>query len=677
MDICLSLFEQTVFTQRRLYVIILMTSKQDEGLKKEMCKLKKIIKPETMYEFKMVGNPRYSPDGKYLSFTVSQMSEERDGYDCDIWLYGKNGPRRLTSRHDANGMVWTPENTIIFSAMREQKYKQMLKNGENVSCFYEISPEGGEARLAFTLPFRAGGLKPLGGGLYAFTARTDLGTNDNPAYDQFTELPFWSNAYASVVNGKRNVVYIYDRANDKCTRVSPEDWQSSFCEFKDGKVLYIGGPHGDNRTPHTGLYEFDIATGETKELIPWNKYEMRQAMHFGSRILFIGTLGTHEGGEKFWYYDPATGLDGMFLDYEYTKGSGGAATDIYWGGGQGMKLTDKGLYFLTIIDEHSHLRIMDFDGNLTEVPMRTDMIACFDLCGDHIASIQYLGNTPAELFVDMEKVTDFNKELVAEYDLRDPEEVFFTASDGYEIRGWVLPPPGYDPSKKYPALLDVHGGPRGAYTRVLDHERQVFAAAGYIVLYCNPRGSEGRGDEFADIWGKYFTVDYDNLMEFTDECIRRYPAIDVDRLGVTGGSYGGVMTNWIITHTDRFKAAVAQRSIASWIVFEHTSDIGPGFNLTSHLATTRDNAEYLWDISPLKYAANCVTPTMFIHSDCDFCCWYADAVSMFTALKMKGVDSKVVLYHGENHSMSHAGRPHNRVTRFYEITGWLDKYLQK
>ena len=166
-------------------------------------------------------------------------------------------------------------------------------------------------------------------------------------------------------------------------------------------------------------------------------------------------------------------------------------------------------------------------------------------------------------------------------------------------------------------------------------------------------------------------------MEFTDECIKRYPGIDKERLGVTGGSYGGYLVNWIIGHTNRFKAAVSQRSISNLISTSLIIDIGDRILRQSCGKNTPWNhEEVLWEMSPLKYAKNVVTPTLFLHSDEDYRCYIGEAFQMFTALKQIGVDSELIVFHGENHSLSRSGRPSNRIVRVEEMLKWMKKYLQ-
>ena len=193
-------------------------------------------------------------------------------------------------------------------------------------------------------------------------------------------------------------------------------------------------------------------------------------------------------------------------------------------------------------------------------------------------------------------------------------------------------------------------------------------------MFCNPRGSDGRGNEFGDINGKYGTVDYDNIMEFTDEMLKKYPEVDPKKVGVTGGSYGGFMTNWIIGHTDRFVCAATQRSIANWTAFEYTTDIGLSFAKGQMRATTDENIEKMWFHSPLKYAKNCTTPTLIIHSDNDFRCWMVEGLSMFTALKKANCETKLCLFKGENHELSRSGKPLHRIRRLKEIQDWLDAH---
>jgi dipeptidyl aminopeptidase/acylaminoacyl peptidase len=205
---------------------------------------------------------------------------------------------------------------------------------------------------------------------------------------------------------------------------------------------------------------------------------------------------------------------------------------------------------------------------------------------------------------------------------------------------------------------------------------QYWCGKGFAVLFCNPTGSDGRGETFADLRGHYGETDYRDIMSFVDTALAQNPWIDAEHVGVTGGSYGGFMTNWIVGHTQRFKAAATQRSITNWLGFNLTSDIGYTFGEDQTGGTPWNNFEGLWRQSPGKYLDQATTPLLVIHSEEDYRCYMADGIQIFYALKQKGVDARMVLFKGENHELSRSGKPKNRVRRLQEITEWMEKYLK-
>jgi len=215
------------------------------------------------------------------------------------------------------------------------------------------------------------------------------------------------------------------------------------------------------------------------------------------------------------------------------------------------------------------------------------------------------------------------------------------------------------------------------------HEFHVLSGKGYVIIYTNPRGSTGYSQDFRDIRGRYGDRDYKDLMETIEYVIENYDFIDSKRLGVAGGSYGGFMTNWIIGHTNRFKAAVTQRSISNWISDYGTTDIGFYFN-EDQIAGGFDRPYWIrkwfnkyWDHSPLKYVGKVKTPLLIIHSLEDYRCWLDQALQIFTALKRRGIPSRLVLFPKENHDLSRKGKPKHRIKRLEEIINWFNKYLKK
>ena len=276
---------------------------------------------------------------------------------------------------------------------------------------------------------------------------------------------------------------------------------------------------------------------------------------------------------------------------------------------------------------------------------------------------------------EVERVSHFNDAVLEGKYVAVPQPLS-VESEGWTIGGWVLLPKDFDPEKKYPAVLDIHGGPKTAYGPVFYHEMQVWANMGYFVFYCNPMGSDGRDNKFMDIRGHYGETDYQNLMDFTDAVLDAYPQIDRTKVCETGGSYGGFMTNWIIGHTDRFVCTASQRSIANWVSFYGVSDIGVDFGMDQCDADPFNSPDKMWEHSPMRYAANVKTPTLFIHSDEDYRCPLAEGLQMYTSLAALGVPTRLCLFHGENHELSRSGKPQHRVRRLTEITNWFEKYAR-
>ncbi len=654
----------------------------------------KQIAPDTLYRFQFVSNPRFSPSGEHLAFVVQQADKENNEYKGDLYLLEQSGPRRLTAMGDAKSLTWTPDNTILFPAARSDADKKKREKGEFFTSYYEIDPTGGEARHAFTLPFQVTLLKHLKGTRYACLASYDrilptlelMGEKErdkkqkelkDPPYHVFEDLPFWSNG-AGVVSGKRSRLFVYDRLDGTTIPVTGMEEEVSCFDYRDGKLLYCAAQHSGVRSLDTGIYLYDLKTMAKETLMTPGALRVTNALFWNDFILVLGSDGARYGRNQsvvFYRLAPATKELSLFADYDRGIGSG-VGTDARLGGGQTIKtLPDKAL-FLTIRDHFCFLRSLDNEGQISDNLTPDICIDSFDSFGDKLAYVAFAGNELAELYVNGEKKTHFNDWLQEEYSVVTPEHHRFTDMDGFEIDGWALKPAGYVQGKTYPAILHIHGGPRSLFGTLYHHEMQVWANAGYFVFYCNPRGSDGKGDAFADVWGHYGTYDYEDLMLFTDHMLQAYPMVDAARVGVTGGSYGGFMTNWIIGHTNRFAAAASQRSIANWISFEHTTDIGFYFNLSQHKTNTRQDAAYLWDISPLKYADRCVTPTLFIHSQEDYRCWLSEGLSMYTALKFQGCETKLCLFHGENHELSRSGKPKNRMSRMQEILSWMDRYCK-
>ncbi len=660
----------------------------------------KKIEISSFLDFKYLSAPGFSPDGKLAAFIVQTASLEDNKYLGDIYILdvATKKIRRLTAAGDAKSYVWTKDNTLLFPAMRDASLKKKTENGDLVSAWYEVDPNGGEATLAFTLPLAGGSLYALDSDRYLVLSsfdnnRPDLDAMDekarkkaveqlkNPAYEILEETPFWSNG-RGFTSGKRSRLYLYTRSTGELKAITEPWFDCGSYSVRGSKLLYKGIEwHGlRDYTNYAGVWLYDLETGENRCVLqPGVARTGSMEFWADDNALIASTDGAICGTSQymdFYTLDLTTGALTKLADYEASIGSNSVGSDARLGSGRGSKLVDDTWYFATTIGDCGYIRSINKDGMISENLTPDGAADSFDISGENMLVCGMYGQKLSELYLNGEQVSDFNTAWLAEHSLSVPEYHSFTASDGYDIHGWMMKPVGYEEGKKYPAILHIHGGPRTVFSNVYHHEMQMWANAGYFVFYCNPRGSDGRGNAFGDINGKYGTVEYQNLMDFTDEMLKQYPAIDPARVGVTGGSYGGFMTNWIIGHTNRFACAASQRSIANWIAFEHTSDIGISFTPTNQATTTRQDVDKLWWHSPLKYADQCTTPTLFIHSDRDYRCWMVEGLSMFTALKMHGCESRLCLFKDETHELSRSGKPQNRIRRMEEILGWMDKYLK-
>jgi dipeptidyl aminopeptidase/acylaminoacyl peptidase len=308
--------------------------------------------------------------------------------------------------------------------------------------------------------------------------------------------------------------------------------------------------------------------------------------------------------------------------------------------------------------------------------------ASFDRKGSRVAYLFGERTFPVDLFSrDLaepkpRRLTRINRRILAPLQLGETEEVWSKVPGGKPLHGWIVKPPGFSARKKYPAILEIHGGPALQYGNLFMHEFQYLAAQGYVVFFCNPRGSQGYGEKHSKaIWGDWGRADYEDVMAWAD-LVEKRPYVDKARMGVTGGSYGGFMTNWIIGHTTRFKAAVTQRSIVNMISKYGSGDYNWLLEYRFGRMPPWESIRRYWDQSPLKYFGNVKTPTLVIHSEEDHRCPIEQGEQVFVALKRLGVDTEMVRFPEEPHGLSRTGRTDRRIARLKHMLRWFDRYLK-
>jgi dipeptidyl aminopeptidase/acylaminoacyl peptidase len=308
--------------------------------------------------------------------------------------------------------------------------------------------------------------------------------------------------------------------------------------------------------------------------------------------------------------------------------------------------------------------------------------------GGDVAYVSTDSTHPAEVWTKEDgtaarQLTHLNERIVTKSNFSEPEEFWFQSSDGKQIQGWMIRPIGLKADRKCPALLSIHGGPYWAYGYGVtqdEHEFQVLAAAGFAVFYTNPRGSLGYGEEFTEeISGRFAERDYADMMESVDYVLKTFPFVDADRLGVFGGSYGGYMTNWAISHSDRFKAALSDRCVSNLYSFAGVFDLA-GFQWLpkheiGHGKEPWDVPEVYLEKSPVHHIKDISTPLLLIHGDSDWSTTLDNAEQMFVGLKRLNKEAKMIIFPGENHYLSYNGKPKHRVERLQHYVKWFDEHL--
>ena len=623
-------------------------------------------------------------------FIRSRCSEADNGYRSDLWALdlATGRTRQLTNTGRVRSFLSLGGGQILYPHSQSGKFL-------SPSTEYRIArPGGGEPRPLFTVPLLAEDIRRVRGDLYVVLAKTSLtAPEDLPEsggnWVVFDELPFAENG-KGYVGGIRHRLYLFDANSGEVVPITGKRFQvrNDFAVSEGGRFIAYMGMEIDNKeTSKLGIFVYDTITGGTRQLLPLDRYKLRNLDFLGEKVLFTGADGSrYVWSQNAWFYtlDPRTGEEETFFRSFQMPVNNSIGSDCRYGGGRLWRITPEGQVYHVITQEGSARIVrIEKDGPEVMITQKTGSVDAIALWEGKLYMIAMRDLRLQEIYEldpatgKERRLTSFNEDFHETHSLAVPLPCDFINAAGDAVQGWVIPPVGYIPGKKYPAILDIHGGPKTAYGDVYYHEMQLWASRGYFVFYCNPRGSDGMGDEFGFLMTRYGTVDYEDIMAFTDIVLERWPDIDPQRLGVTGGSYGGYMTNWIVGHTHRFAAAASQRSISNWITDEGASDWS--YQYSPHRfggVSARLKLDEAWASSPLKYADYAETPMLFIHSDEDFRCPLGEALQFYTNIINRGVEARLCLFKGENHELSRSGSPKNRVKRLQEITDWMDRHLK-
>ena len=655
--------------------------------------MKKIL-IEDIAELKFLSAPTLNPSGTLLAYALTESDRENNCYRTNVHILDTRSgeSRALNDAGKDKTFFWENDETLLICAIYGEEDK--CEAYAPFAVWYRVNVLSGEKEKAFRIPGELVQLKKIGGSLYAATIVRDRNAPD-PAvtpedecreyldYHVVEEAPLWENGLGFVA-GKRTVLYIFDAADGSLKQVSNDTTEVKDFRVSGSRIAFIGRDWQDTLQDRLSeLYLYDAETEKLTVVVPKDSAKVGQVDFVGDKLLYTLSDNKSYGDSQlcdFYCYDILSGESRFLAPHNGLAVNGGVMSDVGYGRGSVWKAVGDEVFFAALSGFERALYSVDLSGRVTRrAALESGSVEFFDAN----ASAAFLGciaqNDAVNLYrlsgETLEKVTDVNAAYFAEHFVSLPEYIPFTNSAGISIDGWIIRPADYDPAKRYPAVFEIHGGPRAAYGSVFVHEMQMLAAKGYFVFFCNPRGSEGRGEEFADIRGKHGTIDYDDLMEFTDCVLARFPEIDAQRVAAAGGSYAGFMCNWIEGHTDRFAAIASQRSVSDFVADFCISDLGFTYDREACGGNPWNDTEKFWFHSPYKYAPLAKTPILFIHALEDYDCTIDQGVMMFQAMKYFGVPSRMCLFEGENHELSRSGKPRHRIRRLKEIAAWIDKYL--
>ena len=647
---------------------------------------------EDFLEYSFLSRLQLSPDGSKAAFVVSRQDKKENNYAADIYLAhcAERSITRLTHTGKEHDFVWDGADTLLFPSRRCEADEP--RRFYHKTVFYRLSLSGGEACRAFEVPYDVKEVRPCGDGVhYAMAVRLDH-TKPDPRthtveecedaedYILLEEMPFATNG-EGYTSGVRMALALYDAKADETRLLTQPQFMLGAFEWAGQQLVYTGHAYTKVKAKTRGMYAYDMATGQTRTLVEDGALAIYHIGVTGGTVLFTASDLKQYGsasGQDFYRLNLSGGRCEMLLAHELVPGTS-PITDSTYGGGSGFVCGQGAAHYIVLDRFESRLRSINSAGRQHEELAFCGGIQMFDMRGGTTVFVGMEKNSLQELYVLQDGravcISAFNRPLLSARAVQPVHYTPFTNRAGQQIDGWVLMPAGYEKGKKYPGILEIHGGPKAAYGEVFFHEMQVLAGCGYFVFFCNPRGSDARGVQFADVRGKYGTIDYEDLMDFTEHILAHYPDIDASRVGVTGGSYGGIMTNWIIGHTQRFAAAVSCRSVANFVSDFGQSEISYDDDLALD-SKPWAAPELLWRESAMPYLSGCKTPTLFLHSTDDHTCCVEQTKELFTALTLLGVPTRACLFKGEDHELSRSGKPRHRVRRLKELVQWMDVWLK-
>ncbi|PLR81477.1 S9 family peptidase [Bacillus sp. V33-4] len=652
---------------------------------------KRLLKAEDLLSLNLVGDPQVSPKKDRVAYVLTKLDIVKDGYYSSIYVSEFEGQSQQLTYYESDKLI-------------KDKSPKWSPNGEQLAF---LSNRTGSTQV-WMLPVEGGGeaipVTSIDGNIQEFawspdatklllTVEETINSKNKSDIKEITRLRYKADGIRDFLESRKHI-FLFDIHTNGYTKITEGDFDFYGAIFSpNGKELvYLGSREGAQEIEYVpSIWRFNIENNEEKLL--YQGSGPIRSLAYSPDGLWVGFIG-HEHGET-----SSANLNVWAVSIETTSArnltsildrtvDNPVRVDAAYDTGQPRIVWDQNStsIFFTATDRGSiQLYKTNLDGEVSK-PLSEDQhtITSFAMIDDHHAVfVQAHCHSTGDLVIqnidkidEKKNLTTWNDPLFTQIQLSTPEHITVTSEDGLEIEGWILHPVRISKEAKHPLVLQIHGGPHSAYGYGFQHEWQLMAAKGYAVLYTNPRGSQGYGEDFLRrVVGDWGGEDYKDLMTAVDYVLDTFSYIDQEQLFVTGASYGGYMTNMITARTNRFKAAATQNSVTNLYSMFGTSDIGFYFN-SAQLggADMWDDEETVMKFSPIRYAKNVKTPTLILHNEDDYRCPMEQAEQWYIALRRLGVDTKFLRFPNENHGIASKGKPTHRLERLRHLIEWFENY---